>query len=196
MAGKKHLVLEDDVYLKLKKRKARTRLSVKAIGNALLRSSLSRAPLPEVIGKKLMEAGKVTPTDYNQALEEALKELQEIANPVSQIIERTSQHSLVSGSWEFRECFRAQNGSFQVLEGWARDRKRKAMPPHVHRESEVIIVLAGSTQLQLETEIQILGPVDSVYIPPGQIHSMVPLTDDVRMVVVTTPAIIEYSQNR
>jgi mannose-6-phosphate isomerase-like protein (cupin superfamily) len=186
---KKHLVLEDDVYLKLKKRKAHTSLSEKAIGNALLRSSLSRALLPDIIGQKLVESHKITQGEFTQAVEAALYELQEAAHPFAKIIKRTKTGSLVSGSWEFSECARSKDGAFQILECWARDSRNRAMPCHVHEETEIAVVVSGKVEIRLEGMIKILGPGESLSIPSQQIHTSAPLTTDTRLLMISTPAI-------
>ncbi len=193
MASKKHLVLEDDVYLKLKRRKTQTKLSVKAIGNSILRRALSRPPLPEAIGDKLVKMGKVSKEEYEQAVTEAIKDSQKIPAHVSEIIKPTDRNTFVAGSWEFKELCRSQDGAFQVLECWARDETKTFVQPHSHSEFEYFIVVAGRVQFESEMGNQVLTPTDSLCIPPERLHSNAPLTKDTRALVVSMPAMLELS---
>jgi len=190
MVSKKHLVLDDDVYLKLQRRKARTKLSEKAIGNSILRRVLSRPPLSEAIGEKLVEMGKVSKEEYEQAVTDAIREIQKIPAAFSEIIEVTNQHTFTAGSWELKELCISQDRAFQVLEYWARDDKKVPLKPHSHTEFQYFIVVTGRVQIQLEEEPRVLGPTEFLGIPPGKIHSSVPLTKDARMLVITTPALL------
>jgi len=193
MASKKHLVLDDDVYLKLRRRRARTRLSGKAIGNSILRSVLSRPPLPEAIGKKLTEMGKVSKEEYEQAVADAIKDVQKVPAHVSEIVEPTDDETFVTGSWEFKELCRSPNGEFQVLECWARDKRYMLVKPHFHSEVEYFIVVTGRVQIESETGSQVLGPAEFLCIPPEAVHSNGPLTEDTRVLVLSIPAMLDLA---
>jgi mannose-6-phosphate isomerase-like protein (cupin superfamily) len=196
MGTKKHLVLEDDVYLQLRKRKARTSLSVKTIGNAVLRSGLSHSLLTDMIGRKLVEAKKITKADFSQAVEAAISELTNTVHSFAKIIRKTNDNSFVSGSWEFKESFVPKDKSFQVWQCWARDSKKKPMPCHVHDATEFAVILAGKAQIMLEEAMHVLGPGESICILPEHIHSTGPLTEDTRMLVITTPRILNLSDGQ
>ena len=193
MASKKHLVLDDDVYLKLKRRKIRTKLTVKAIGNSILRRALSHPSLLDVIGVKLMEKGKLSSKEYDQVVAEVLLEIHKPPAHVSEIIEPTGKQTYVSGSWEFKELHRSQDGAFQVLECWAKDEKRILVKPHSHSEFEYFIVVTGRAQIELEKGSEVLGPTEILCIPPERIHSNAPLTKDTHVLVVSIPAMLDLS---
>jgi len=118
MSTKKHLVLDDDVHEALEQRKGLTGSSIKDIGNDVLRSSLESVFLGDIIGRILVESGKVSENEYGQALEQAFTKIKTTPNlPV----ERTLKGTLVAGSWESRQLFQRSDGSFQILESWTRD---------------------------------------------------------------------------
>ena len=98
MAGGKHLVLDDDVYLRLSRRKARTRLTMRTIGNSILRSMLSHRRLPDAIGERLIRMGKVSREEYARVLEESIKEVEKTPPRVAEIIRATDHRSFTSGS--------------------------------------------------------------------------------------------------
>ena len=190
MKSKKHLVLDDDVYLKLRRRKARTKLSEKAIGNSILRRVLSQQPLLEAIGEKLIEMGKVTMEEFDQATADAIRQVQKVPAHFSDIVEATDQRTFITGGWEFRELFISQDRTFQVLEYWARDDKKVHQKPHCHAESQYFLVLAGRVEIQSEEESQILAPTEFLGIAPETVHSSTPLSNDARMLVVNTPVLV------
>ena len=74
MAADKHLVLDEDVHRKLKQRKRDTGLTVREIGNSVLRSVLWRQSLSELIGRKLVESGALSAEEYTRIREAALNE--------------------------------------------------------------------------------------------------------------------------
>ncbi len=189
MASKKHLVLDDDVYLKLSRRKARTKLPAKTIGNSILRSVLSRPHLPDAIGERLVKMGKVTREEYEWALEESIKEVEKVPTRISEIIDTTDRRTYTSGSWEFQELWRSPDAAIAIIECWARDAKSKPMRSHFHAENELLIVTQGRVQVQTETQTEALNAGESFSLPGGHIHSNGPLSDDARMFVITMPAL-------
>ena len=189
MASKKHLVLDDDVYLKLSRQKARTNLAAKTIGNSILRSVLSRPRLSDAIGERLVKMGKVTPEEYERVLKESIKEVEKAPPHVSEIIDTTDHRTFTSGSWEFQERWRSPDAAIAVVECWARDAKCTPMTSHYHAESEFLIVTRGRVQVQTETQTEVLQAGESFSLPEGHIHSNGPLSDDARMFVITTPAL-------
>lgn len=195
MTTPKHLVLDDDVYLKLKHRKGRSKFPVKAIGNSILRSALCHPSLPEVIGKKLIKTGKITREEYEQTIAEAVTESKQSIHHFADIIRKSESQTYTSGSWEFKPRWRSADESFQVLEAWARDGKKRRLPLHLHEEWEYMIVLAGKVQVDTETGSQVLEPMGFLCIPPKQIHSYRPLTNNARMMVMASPTILENTPN-
>jgi len=189
MVSKKHLVLDDDVYLKLNRRKARTKLAAKTIGNSILRSVLSRPHLPDVIGQRLIKMEKVTPEEYERVLEESKREVEKVPTHVSEIIDTTDQRTFTAGSWQFQERWRSSDAAIAVVECWARDGKCTPMKSHYHAESEFLIVTRGRVQVQTEEQTEVLDVGESFSLSAGHIHSNGPLSDDARMFVITVPAL-------
>lgn len=192
MTTRKHLVLDDDVYLKLKRRKARSKFSAKAIGNSLLRSALSHPSLFEVIGRVLVDMEKLSPEEYKQVVAEAERQIQVVPHRVSEVMKVSERKTFISGSWEWKEIWKSPDEGFQVLECWARDKKKVSIPAHYHREREFVIVLAGRVNIQTETESHILEPGGFFCISPDLMHSAAPLTADARAVAISVPASKEY----
>jgi len=191
MATRKHLVLDDDVYLKLKRRKARTKFTVKRIGNSLLRSELSHRSLPEAVGKVLVDMEKLSPEEYKEVLAEAERQIKTVPRSISEISKVSESNTFTSGSWKWKEIWKSSDEAFQVLESWARDAKKAPMQLHYHSEHEYLIVLAGRVSVQTETRDHILEAGDSFCISPELVHSTVPLTRDVRVVTISVPALKE-----
>jgi mannose-6-phosphate isomerase-like protein (cupin superfamily) len=191
MSTKKHLVLDDDVHEALEQRKGLTGSSIKDIGNDVLRSSLESVFLGDIIGRILVESGKVSENEYGQALEQAFTKIKTTPNlPV----ERTLKGTLVAGSWESRQLFQRSDGSFQILESWTRDSRKLPMQAHQHAAEEFFVVLAGRIIVTMSGTPYTLRPLSMLQVPGGVIHSVEPLDDDCHLLSVLLPAVQEYFQ--
>jgi len=188
----KHLVLDPDVYLKLKRRKRDTGSSAQDVGNAILRSVLSRPLLTDVIGKELVEMGKLSSDEYDRLLARATKKAQGMANLFDDLIHVTARKTISIGGWEAQEVFRPPDGAFQVLVAWVADGNRAPTTSHFHDQHEFILVVDGTVEVETEAEEHILKAQDSVSIPPGRLHNTIPLTEDARVIVVNTPPWPDY----
>ena len=93
-------MLDRDVHLKLRRRKRQTGLTVKEIGNSVLRSMLSRPLLSEVIAEKLVAMCKLSPKEYGGLVAEATREVDKATKQIDSWIQRTTNGTFVSGSWE------------------------------------------------------------------------------------------------
>jgi len=186
-----HLVLDDDVHKALKARKKKVGVTVKEIGNSALRAALSIPTMDELVVEKLVETGKITREDYDQAVTTADKAIKTAHKKAVEMISAgPDRRTQVVGSWEGREIYRSSDGELQVFEHWARDAKEVATPMLAHEESHVwAMVLAGKVRVQFETEEKILGPHDTLHVTPGTPHSTAPLTKSTRAVLVFSPAI-------
>jgi len=185
-----HLVLDDDVHKALKARKKQIGVTVKEIGNSALRAALAVPTMEELVVEKLVEAGKVTREDYDRAVTAADKAIKTAHKKAAEMIsagpERPTQ---VVGSWEGREVYRSPDGELQVFEHWARDAKKTSTPMHVHEKSHVwVTVLSGKVSMKTEEEECVLGPHDSIHLPPQTPHVAIPLTRATRALLVVSPA--------
>ncbi len=186
-----HLVLDDDVHKALKARKKTIGITVKEIGNSALRAALSMPTLEELIVEKLVETGKITRNDYDQAVTAADKAIKTAHKKAAEMVAKGREgQTRIVGSWEGREIYRRPDGELQVFDQWAHDAKKVATPMLVHEKSHVwATVLAGKVHVQFETEDKILGPHDTLHIAPGTPHSTTPLTKSTRALFVFAPAI-------
>lgn len=57
---------------------------------------------------------------------------------------------------------------------------------HNHKR-ETIVVLEGTLNLEVEGDISVLGPFDTVTIRPGEVHRMAAKTDDCLYLESSTP---------
>ena len=188
MAADKHLVLDEDVHRKLKQRKKETGLTVREIGNSVLRSVLWRHSLSELIGKKLVDSGVISAEEYARIREAALKEAAVERHETKALIKVTARGTIVTGSWEVREVSCPNDSLYQVLEAWARDGRARPMPPHSHPGDEYFIVLKGRIRATVEErETEIVKAPGCLRVSAGAIHSVAPLTRDTRSIVVLSP---------
>lgn len=192
MRANKHLVLATDVHQKLKRKKQQTGLTLTEIGNSILRSVLSRPSFGEVIGQKLVESGKISLADYKQVIADVAKEVQGIADPFADLVDATPQETLIVGSWEGKEIYKSPDGSYQLLEWWARDTQKVPARAHYHDQEGTIVVLSGEVMVEVECEKLTLGPMNSIYIPLHEAHSKTPLTDDARVLLINKPTWPDY----
>lgn len=195
LSTKKHLVLDPDVHAKLSTRKRRSNLTIREIGNTMLRSVLSRPSLSEIIGKRLVEAGIVTAEAYERVRAEALQDAAVHIHEPSRVVHWTPRGTFVSGSWEAQETFRSPSGDYQVLEAWARDGREHPMPTHCHKGIEILFVVNGALLATLEdaqAEAILAGSV--LRIPATMSHTIAPVARETRAVIVLTPPEICYTQ--
>ncbi len=186
-----HLVLDSDVHKALKARKKKIGVTVKEIGNSALRAALSIPNKEELIVEKLVETGKITHKDYDEATaaaNKALKDAQKRA--IEAVAHNTARQTLTIGSWEGRELYRSPDNQVQVFDHWARDAKKTPTPEIVHDESDVwAIVVSGKVRLEVGDEVRVLGPREMVHVGPGVPHVSTPLTRTTRVILVLMPAL-------
>lgn len=193
MPTQKHLVLDDDVYQALVGRKDMTGLPISRIGNSILRDHIAAVLLEDLVGKQLVEAGRISEDEYREILHRADSELRRTYQPGLAPVDVLGDGRMVSGSWEIENLLRASDDSFQVLECWARDSLQQPMGQHSHDSDEFIITLAGRTLFVLMGLPFTLVKGSVVQIPAGATHSGVPLDSDSHLLAVTVPATDEYS---
>lgn len=187
MAADKHLVLDEDVHRKLKQRKKETGLTVREIGNSVLRSVLWRHSLSELIGEKLIDSGAISAEEFARIREAALREAA-VKLSTKAAIKITERGTIVTGSWEVREVSCSNDGLYQVLEAWARDGRAQPMPPHRHPGEEYFIVLNGRIRATVEErETEVIQAPGCLRVPAGAVHSVAPLTRDTRLIIVLSP---------
>ena len=76
----KHLVLDHDVHLRLAKRKREIGLSLRDIGNLILREVLSQPRLlVNTVGDRLVDLGLVDAEQFREALEHATAQIRQSA---------------------------------------------------------------------------------------------------------------------
>ena len=194
MGSNKHLVLDADVHKALKEKRKRVGLTIREIGNSILRAVLSRPFPSEVIGKKLVEKGMVTREGFADLMTEVARETRSLANPYAELVEINSNRNLVSGNWESRELFVARDGSFELLEGWVRNGEHDQVKPHYHDQSELIFVLKGDIEIDTNLGKHKLEALESVLVPPGIMHSTTPLSSNARILIVNVPCWPEFVQ--
>lgn len=191
-AASKHLVLDDDVHEILRNTKQLTGHSIRETGNRFLRSSLEPVFLCNVVGRVLVDAGKVSDAEYRQMLEQAALETRRAHAVNAAPVTRTRKGTLVSGSWEIKEIFSAPGDAFQILECWARDSNQLAMEAHCHDADEFVIALSGRTLIAMNEVPFTLGARAMLQIPAGYVHSGTPLDSTVHIVAVLMPAVPGY----
>lgn len=193
MPTRKHLVLEDDVYEALLGRKDMTGLPIGRIGNSILRTHIAAVLLEDLVGKRLVENGHISQDEYREVLREASIELRRSFQPGHIPVETVADGKLVSGSWEINNVFCSPDGSFQVLECWARDSLQQPMGQHSHHADEFFIALSGKALFVMSGLPLTLVPGNMIQVPAMAAHSAIPLTADCYLLAVTVPATADYS---
>lgn len=194
LATNKHLVLDADVHKALKEKRKGAGLTIREIGNSILRGVLSRPFRSEIIGKKLIEKGMVTPEEFTDLMTEVVSETTTLANPYAELVEITPNRTLLSGNWESRELFVARDGSFELLEGWVRNGEYAQVKSHYHNQSELIFVLSGEIEIRTDIGKHKLEALESVLIPSKVMHSTTPLTSNARILITNVPSWSEFRQ--
>lgn len=183
----KHLVLDEDVHRELKRKKKETGLNVKDIGNTILRSLLERPLVSDIIGKRLVESGRLTEEEFDRLRHEALLEAASPLSDVSELVHSTKQGALTAGSWELRELFAADDASFHVLSAWAKDRRSRPFPSHRHEGEEFFMVLSGKVLVTVNEQPIIISSPGCHHISKGTSHSAAPLEPDTYTLVILSP---------
>ena len=192
---KKHLVLDYDVHLRLQKRKRKTGLSLRSIGNMILRAVLSQPTLlTDAVGKRLVDSGLLELDAYEEAVRQAVEDVERASLDGTELAVPGQDGNLVSGSWELRNAYRSPDEAFQIIEAWAADPRKKATATHSHAEDEHMLVLSGSVMLTEEGQEMILSAGMCYHILEGRIHSAIPLDTSVRILTTFIPAGPLFSQ--
>lgn len=185
----KHLVLDYDVHLRLMKRKAATGFSIRDIGNLILRETLSQPHLlVDVVGEKLVDLGLLTPEVYNQAVDQAVKEINQRAVNCQELVSSGEDGTLIAGSWRLLSIHRSEDDTFQIVEARTKDARKKSIPPHIHDEDEYFHVLEGRVLVTDEGQQVILGPESCYRILRGHAHTATPLDGSVYAMITFIPA--------
>lgn len=184
-----HLVLDDDVHKALKAHKRRTGVRVKEIGNSALRAALAVPTQEELLVEKLVQTGKLTHKDYQQAASAATRALKALhAQTGKEIVPSSAGKLLPVGSWTGKTLHLSEDGAFAVFLHWARDGKRTPSPLHHHEKSHTWThVLEGQIACRIGTETIVLEAHESVHIPPEVPHNSAPLTQNTAILMLLAP---------
>jgi len=183
----KHLVLEEDVHRALRKKKTETGITVKDLGNCVLRSVLERPLLVEAIGEQLVADGLLNEEQFDVIRNEALAKICMSAAEVSTIVHPTSRNTVASGSWEIEELAKDTAGTYQVLLAWVRDHRMRSIKMHKHVGVEFLILLKGSALVTIDIESQVMAAPTTVTVPAHAFHSVTPLERGTQMIAVISP---------
>ena len=191
-AVEKHLVLEPDIHKALKTEKGLTGLSIKEIGNAILRTTLEESHMVDLIGSLLVSTGKLSEDEVQQVLKQARLGTKRTRTASAPPVSRTRAGTLISGSWEIANIVSSDDKLYQILECWARDSDRQPMDAHSHKSDEYIIVLKGRVSLTMGGKQFVLCPQNMIQIPADCIHAATPLDASSYLITVLSPAVPEY----
>ncbi|MBU1050921.1 hypothetical protein KKG90_12980 [Candidatus Bipolaricaulota bacterium] len=184
MATKKHLVLDHDVHLRLRRRKKTLGISIREIGNSILRICLDRSiPMIELLRDELVDMGKITTAEYDTAIELAMKRLARTCTTDDAFLPSGTEGSSKSGSWDICHLCHLGPGNVRVYGFSARNMRKLMTPTHYHMQDLHALVLSGVVAFHVGTEQHHIGASSGFHIPAGQLHSTVPLTSDARMLV-------------
>jgi mannose-6-phosphate isomerase-like protein (cupin superfamily) len=183
----KHLVLDDDVHRSLRKKKRETGVNVQDIGNALLRSVLERPVVAQLIGKKLVESGKLTEEEFDRLLNASTREASAVVSDVASLVRTTKRSTVAVGSWELQELYVSEDDSFQILKAWSKDRRSKPFPAHRHESEAIFVVLSGKLLVTLSDEAVVLSAADAHHVPSGEPHAITPIERDTLVLVIVFP---------
>ena len=101
---------------------------------------------------------------------------------------------MVSGSWEIENVSCSVDGSFQVLECWARDSLQQPMGQHFHDADEYVIALSGRSLIVMGGLPFTLAKGNMLQVPAQANHCVTPLDCDSHILMVTVPATREYCE--
>lgn len=182
-----HLVLDDDVHKALKARKKRFGITVKEFGNSALRAALRIPTRQELIVEKLVESGKITRQDYEQAVAAATRDLK-AGRTNEAITPPPDGTSITVGSWRGQTIHLDPDGRYTLFFHRAGDGKKTLSTPHEHSEAHSwALVLQGKVLWRIGGEERVLRPGEAVHIPPGVPHNSAPLTRSTTMLMLMSP---------
>ena len=190
----KHLVLDADVHEALMKRKDLTGLPISRVGNEILRRHISSVLEDHLLGDYLIENGFITREEFRKALEQVDRTVQDKYRPGSVPLKHLGGGRFVSGSWEIHRLHEESSGSFQLLEAWARDGLQRPMIQHSHTSEEYLVSLGGRCLVIMSGTPFTLTKDCSLRIPAGVTHSATPLDAECHMLILSSPALQEYSR--
>jgi mannose-6-phosphate isomerase-like protein (cupin superfamily) len=196
MASKKHLVLDDDVYEALRDRKLLLGSHLGSLGNSILRNSIAHIHISDAICKSLLESGRISTAEYEEAVKEATRTVQSVRIPRKPPIETLPSGRVVSGSWEIETLSNSPTGSFGILEGWARDSLSRPMGLHTHDADEYLIVISGTTVITMTGLPFTLTKGATLMVPARILHTATPLTNDCHILAITIPATDDFLPER
>ena len=184
MTTKKHLVLDYDVHLRLQRRKKQLGLSIKAIGNAILRICLDKSPsMFALLGDELIGMGRITPDEYNAAIERTLKRAAQIYAADDVFLLSAGEGSVPYGSWELKCLYGPEDDGTRVFSLQTRDKRGLMTPVHCHREDLHALVLSGKVVFQVGADQHVVGANSGIHVPAGQVHATSPLSSSARMLI-------------
>jgi len=190
--SEKHLVLENDVHRKLCHKKEDTGLTLRDLGNTLLRTLLSQEPFHEAVFSKLVRNGYMSREQLDAVLGESLKELRTKAPSAADLTPRPSDGAIAVGSWSIREVYRAPDDSCQILVSRARDARKRPFPPHTHLGEEMFVVVEGSLVVSVDHRSAVISAPGYVHVPRNAVHSTTPATADTLVIGIVCPAESAY----
>lgn len=193
MPTTKHLVLDDDVYESLLGRKEMTGVPISRIGNSILRTHIAAALLEDLVASRLVKTGRLSHAEYREILRQASEELRHSYKPGLAPIEAIGESTMVAGSWMIESIFHSEDGSFHVLECWARDTLQQPIGQHSHDADEFVIALDGRSLFVMGGIPLTLAKGNVLQVPAGAVHSAVPLDAGCHLLMVTVPATSEYA---
>ncbi len=186
----KHLVLDPEVYELLALRKKATGLTMKELGNLVLRASLGLPSPWENALHALVRSGKLKPEDYDEALNLVLEEMNAQVIRVDELGASGHQSEGSLGSWAGRELARAPDGRWQVMEAWGQDNRRAFTLPHLYRHVEAVgLLVSGQLALRCPTGIEIFEAPHFFHFPKGHVCASAPLSTETRVVLIFFPAL-------
>ena len=188
----KHLVLEDDVHRDLRRKKDQTGLTVRDIGNCILRAILKHELLGDAVCSKLVDRGIVSREQLVETRKQVVEELRASCKDVSDLVRHSDRDTLISGSWALRELYCAPDGSFQIVSARARDHRKRPFLPHTHASEELFVVLTGSLFITIDDRNEIVSAPGYVRVPQQAIHSTTPGSSDTLVLGILQPAEPSY----
>jgi mannose-6-phosphate isomerase-like protein (cupin superfamily) len=192
MANRKHLVLDDDVYESLVKRRSLTGVPMGAIGNGILRSHIASRRIEQLVGEYLVSAGKVSPAEYEEALLAASENLRRASATAPLLLTQGDDGVLTTGSWSIRSLLCPPERTFQLLEAWARDSCERSTEQHTHNADEYIVLVEGRALCVLNGLPCTLQKGTVLHIPAGAIHTMLPVGRECHLLILVIPSVPEF----
>jgi len=184
VVSRKHLVLDHDVHLRLLRRKKILGISIRGIGNSILRVCLDKSiPMIEFLRDELVAMGKITPNEYDAAIQRAMKRAAEISRTDDSFLPAGNEGAVVSGSWTIKRLHHLKPGNVRIYDFSVDNMRGLMTPSHYHSQDLHALVLSGVVAFHVGTDQHHLAATSGIHIPAGQSHSGVPLAADTRMLV-------------